>query len=152
MEEGMAIETKDHPRHHPAAQKSRGAQLLSRRPCSYDEVMDYQRTSFYGMRQQVLEGRRVDKVIWKMIGDAIRYARGRQVTFTQDFVRRHPASEAGADDFESISDPPGPAMAGATTRTWSSTSRPGADPGGKRPGSTREEYLGEVPDDKATWD
>ena len=33
--------------------------------------MDYQRTVFYGMRQQVLKGRSVDKVIWSMIGDAI---------------------------------------------------------------------------------
>ena len=36
--------------------------------------MDHQRTTFYGMRQQVLEGRDVDQVIWGMIGDAIRDA------------------------------------------------------------------------------
>ena len=28
----------------------------------YDEVMDYQRTSFYGMRQKVLEGREIDQI------------------------------------------------------------------------------------------
>jgi preprotein translocase subunit SecA len=37
----------------------------------YDEVMDYQRTQFYGMRQKVLEGREVDRIIWDMIGQAI---------------------------------------------------------------------------------
>ena len=37
----------------------------------YDEVMDVQRLEFYGTRQQVLEGRDVDRVIWEMIGEAI---------------------------------------------------------------------------------
>src|SRR5687767_9249740 len=46
--------------------------------------MDHQRTTFYGMRQQVLEGRDVDQVIWGMIGDAIRDAVDKYVT--QDFI------------------------------------------------------------------
>ena len=36
----------------------------------YDEVMDVQRLEFYGLRQQVLEGRDIDRVIWEMIGVA----------------------------------------------------------------------------------
>ena len=50
----------------------------------YDEVLDHQRTTFYGMRQQVLEGRAIDRVIWDMIGDAITDAVDKFIT--QDFV------------------------------------------------------------------
>ena len=50
----------------------------------YDEVMDHQRTSFYGMRQRVLEGKEVDAVIWEMIGDAINDAVDKYIT--RDFV------------------------------------------------------------------
>src|SRR5439155_11079233 len=50
----------------------------------YDEVMNHQRTVFYGMRQQVLEGREVDQVIWQMISEAIRDAVDKFIT--QDFV------------------------------------------------------------------
>ena len=46
----------------------------------YDEVMDVQRLEFYGLRQQVLEGRDVDRVIWDMIGEAIEDAVERYVT------------------------------------------------------------------------
>ncbi len=37
----------------------------------YDEVMDHQRSDFYGKRQRVLEGRDVEGVIWEMIGESI---------------------------------------------------------------------------------
>ncbi|MGC4031207.1 MAG: hypothetical protein QM754_05605 [Tepidisphaeraceae bacterium] len=37
----------------------------------YDEVMDRQRLTFYGLRQQVLEGRKIEDVIWDMIGKSI---------------------------------------------------------------------------------
>src|SRR4029079_9785063 len=50
----------------------------------YDEVMDKQRTTFYGMRQRVLEGEGGDQVIWEMIGDAINDAVDKYVT--QDYV------------------------------------------------------------------
>src|SRR5690606_28164429 len=46
----------------------------------YDEVMDVQRLQFYGLRQQVLEGRDIDRVIWDMIGVAIEDAVDRYVT------------------------------------------------------------------------
>jgi preprotein translocase subunit SecA len=50
----------------------------------YDEVMDVQRSEFYGMRQQILEGRDIDQVIWKMIDESIADAVDKYVT--QDFV------------------------------------------------------------------
>ncbi len=86
MEEGMEIE-------HPsitkgiirAQKKVEERNFLARKNLlEYDEVMDRQRTTFYGMRQRVLEGREVDAVIWEMIGDSTRDAVDKYVT--QDFV------------------------------------------------------------------
>ena len=86
MEEGMAIEDKRITKGIVRAQKKvEERNFLGRKNLlEYDEVMDYQRTSFYGMRQQVLEGRDVDQVIWGMIGDAIKDAVDKYVT--QDYV------------------------------------------------------------------
>src|SRR5205814_7889346 len=73
MEEGMEIE-------HPsitkgivrAQKKVEERNFLARKNLlEYDEVMDKQRTTFYGMRQQVLEGKAVADVIWTMIGESI---------------------------------------------------------------------------------
>jgi preprotein translocase subunit SecA len=50
----------------------------------YDEVMDHQRTTFYGMRQKVLLGQGIDSVIWDMIGEAITDAVEKYIT--QDYV------------------------------------------------------------------
>jgi preprotein translocase subunit SecA len=86
MEEGMEIE-------HPsitkgivrAQKKVEERNFLARKNLlEYDEVMDKQRTTFYGMRQRVLEGEEVDQVIWEMIGDAINDAVDKYVT--QDYV------------------------------------------------------------------
>jgi preprotein translocase subunit SecA len=76
MEEGVAIEDKRITKGIIKAQKKvEERNFLARKNLlDYDEVMDHQRSTFYGMRQQVLEGREVDKVIWGMIGDAIRDA------------------------------------------------------------------------------
>jgi preprotein translocase subunit SecA len=73
MEEGVAIEDKRITKGILKAQKKvEERNFLARKNLlDYDEVMDHQRTTFYGMRQQVLEGREVDQVIWGMIGDAI---------------------------------------------------------------------------------
>jgi preprotein translocase subunit SecA len=86
MEEGMAIEDKRISKGILRAQKKvEERNFLQRKNLlEYDEVMDHQRTTFYGMRQQVLEGRDVDKVIWGMIGDAIRDAVDKYIT--QDYV------------------------------------------------------------------
>ena len=86
MEEGMEIE-------HPsitkgivrAQKKVEERNFLARKNLlEYDEVMDKQRTGFYGMRQRVLEGEEVDQVIWEMIGDAINDAVDKYIT--QDYV------------------------------------------------------------------
>ena len=86
MEEGMEIE-------HPsitkgivrAQKKVEERNFLARKNLlEYDEVMDKQRTTFYGMRQRVLEGKEVDEVIWEMIGDAITDAVDKYIT--QDYV------------------------------------------------------------------
>ena len=89
MEEGMAIEDKRISKGILRAQKKvEERNFLARKNLlEYDEVMDYQRTTFYGMRQQVLEGRDVDKVIWGMIGESIEDAVDKYIT--QDLRRRH---------------------------------------------------------------
>jgi preprotein translocase subunit SecA len=86
MEEGMAIEDKRITKGIIRAQKKvEERNFLARKQLlDYDEVNDYQRTTFYGLRQQVLEGRDVDKVIWEMINDAIKDAVEKYIT--QDFV------------------------------------------------------------------
>jgi preprotein translocase subunit SecA len=99
MEEGMEIE-------HPsitkgivrAQKKVEERNFLARKNLlEYDEVMDKQRTTFYGMRQRVLEGREVDQVIWEMIGDAINDAVDKFIT--QDFVAAN-VSEWAKTNFE----------------------------------------------------
>ncbi len=76
MEEGMAIEDKRISKGILRAQKKVEERNFMQRKnlLEYDDVMDKQRLTFYGMRQQVLEGRDVNVVIWKMIGEAIRDA------------------------------------------------------------------------------
>src|SRR6202161_3425324 len=73
MEEGMAIEDKRISKGILRAQKKvEERNFLARKNLlEYDEVMDHQRTSFYGMRQRVLRGQNVEAVIWDMIGEAI---------------------------------------------------------------------------------
>src|SRR5688500_7010156 len=82
MEEGMAIEDKRITQGIIRAQKKvEERNFLARKNLlEYDEVMDHQRTTFYGMRQQVLEGREIDQVIWEMIGDSISDAVDKYIT------------------------------------------------------------------------
>jgi preprotein translocase subunit SecA len=86
MEEGMAIEDKRITKGIVRAQKKVEERnyLARKQLLEYDEVNDYQRTVFYGLRQQVLEGRSVDAVIWGMINDAIKDAVDKYIT--QDYV------------------------------------------------------------------
>ena len=86
MEEGMAIEDKRISKGILRAQKKvEERNFLARKNLlEYDEVMDQQRTSFYGMRQKVLEGREIDSIIWGMIGDAISDAVTKYIT--EDYV------------------------------------------------------------------
>ena len=73
MEEGMAIEDKRISKGILRAQKKvEERNFIARKNLlEYDDVMDRQRLTFYGMRQKVLEGREVNEIIWKMIGEAI---------------------------------------------------------------------------------
>ena len=73
MEEGMAIEDRRITKAILRAQKKvEERNFLARKSLlDYDEVMEYQRNTFYGMRQRVLLGKEVDRVIWDMIGQAI---------------------------------------------------------------------------------
>ena len=86
MEEGMAIEDKRISKGILRAQKKvEERNFMARKNLlEYDDVMDKQRLTFYGMRQQVLEGREVNQVIWKMIGEAIRDAVDKYIV--QDYV------------------------------------------------------------------
>jgi len=86
MEDGMAIEDKRISKAILRAQKKVEERNFSARKqlLDYDEVMDYQRTAFYGMRQRVLLGRQIDSVIWEMIGQAIADAVDKYIT--QDYV------------------------------------------------------------------
>ncbi|MGH7177191.1 MAG: hypothetical protein ACREJC_07420, partial [Tepidisphaeraceae bacterium] len=86
MEEGMSIEDKRISRGILRAQKKvEERNFLARKNLlEYDEVMDHQRTTFYGMRQRVLEGKGVQDVIWRMIGDSISDAVDKYVV--QDYV------------------------------------------------------------------
>ena len=86
MEENVAIEHKSITNGIVRAQKKvEERNYLGRKNLlEYDEVNDHQRTSFYGMRQRVLEGRDVAGVIWAMIGDAIRDAVDKYIT--NDYV------------------------------------------------------------------
>ena len=86
MEEGMAIEDKRISKGILRAQKKvEERNFLARKNLlEYDEVMDHQRTTFYGMRQKVLRGQNVDGIIWDMIGEAIADAVDKYIT--QDYV------------------------------------------------------------------
>ncbi|MBC7783865.1 MAG: SEC-C domain-containing protein, partial [Burkholderiales bacterium] len=86
MEYGEAIESRMLTRGIEKAQKKvEERNFLARKNLlDYDEVIDRQRLTFYGMRQQVLEGSHIDQVIWDMIGRAIEDAVEKYVT--QDFV------------------------------------------------------------------
>lgn len=97
MEENVAIEHKWITNGIIRAQKKvEERNFLQRKNLlEYDEVNDFQRTNFYGMRQRVLEGRDVDGVIWGMIGDAIRDAVDKYIT--QDYVAATVAEWARAN-------------------------------------------------------
>jgi len=86
MEEGMAIEDKRISKAILRAQKKVEERNFSARKqlLDYDEVMDHQRTTFYGLRQRVLQSRGVDEIIWNMIGESITDAVEKFVT--QDYV------------------------------------------------------------------
>jgi len=115
----------------------------------YDEVMDMQRTEFYGMRQRVLKGDDVEHVIWGMIGESIEDAVAKYVT--EDFVAACVA-EWARTNFEVSLDPED--VKGmrriqdledyikGQARTDIETSL----------SSTLAEFTGEDPEDASQWD
>jgi preprotein translocase subunit SecA len=86
MEEGQPIEDKRISKGILRAQKKVEERNFSSRKSllEYDEVMDHQRITFYGMRQQVLLGHGVADVIWDMIGLSIKDAVNKHIT--KDYV------------------------------------------------------------------
>jgi len=104
MKEGEAIEDKRISKGILRAQKKvEERNFLARKNLlEYDEVMDRQRTIFYGMRQQVLRGDGIDQVIWKMIGESIDDAVEKYVT--KDYVAEV-CSEWARVNFEVQVDP-----------------------------------------------
>ncbi len=73
FEEGMAIEDKRVNKGIERAQKKVEERNFHIRKnlLEYDEVMDYQRKTFYTMRQQVVEGRGLSELIWEMIDRSV---------------------------------------------------------------------------------
>jgi preprotein translocase subunit SecA len=94
MEYGEAIESKMLTRGIERAQKKVEERnyLARKNLLEYDEVMDRQRLTFYGLRQQVIEGRLIENVIWDVIGKSIEDAVEKYVT--QDYVAANVAEWA----------------------------------------------------------
>jgi preprotein translocase subunit SecA len=151
MEEGMAIEDKRISKGILRAQKKVEERnyLARKNLLEYDDVMDAQRTTFYGMRQQVLKGRDVAGVIWSMIGDAIRDAVARYITadyvasVVSDWARTNFEVNIDAADFRGKRDIhylehyiKDQARAEAETNI----------------SSTLGEFMGEDEEDTSTWD
>ena len=151
MEEGVPIEDKRITKGILKAQKKvEERNFLARKNLlDYDEVMDHQRTTFYGMRQQVLEGREIDQVIWGMIGDSITDAVDKYIT--RDYVAANIAEWAktnfevtlDAEDFRGMREIEelehfikDQARAEAETNIT----------------ATLGEFMGEDPEDSSSWD
>ena len=73
FEEGMAIEDRRISKGIERAQKKVEERNFGIRKnlLEYDEVMDYQRKTFYNLRQQVVEGRGLSELIWEMIDQTV---------------------------------------------------------------------------------
>jgi preprotein translocase subunit SecA len=73
FEEGMAIEDRRLTRGIEKAQKKVEERNFNIRKnlLEYDEVMDYQRRTFYSLRQRVVEGRALSELIWEMIDETV---------------------------------------------------------------------------------
>ena len=73
FEEGMAIEDQRVNKGIERAQKKVEERNFHIRKnlLEYDEVMDYQRKTFYAMRQRAVEGRGMSELIWEMIDQTV---------------------------------------------------------------------------------
>jgi len=72
--EGVSLEDKRITKGIERAQKKVEERNFSTRKhlLEWDEPMDYQRRAFYRERQQILEGRRLSDLIWRMIDDTVK--------------------------------------------------------------------------------
>jgi preprotein translocase subunit SecA len=151
LEEGMAIEDKRISKGILNAQKKVEERNYNQRKnlLEYDDVMDAQRNSFYGMRQKVLEGRQIADVIWEMIGDSITDAVDKFIT--RDYIAATIA-EWAATNFQVSIDPTG--LRGKRDRHSAeaylkSQARAEAD---NNLTATLGEFIGEDETDTKTWD
>ncbi|MFW6060579.1 MAG: hypothetical protein ACODAQ_10385, partial [Phycisphaeraceae bacterium] len=78
MKEGDAIENRWLTRSVERAQRKVEERNyeIRKQLLDYDEVMEYQRNAFYAIRQDVLEGRDIDELIFEYIGEAVEDAVG----------------------------------------------------------------------------
>ncbi|MFN4242350.1 MAG: preprotein translocase subunit SecA [Tepidisphaerales bacterium] len=104
MQEGEAIEDRRITKGIERAQrKVEERNYMARKSLlDYDEVMDRQRVAFYGMRQRILRGDKVEQIIWDMIGDAVRDAVDKYIT--QDHVA-NVVAEWTRQNFEVVIEP-----------------------------------------------
>jgi preprotein translocase subunit SecA len=86
LQEGEAVEDKFINKIIQSAQKKvEERNFLARKNLlEYDEVMEHQRRTFYGLRQRVLIGQEIESVIWNMIGQSITDAVKKYIT--EDFA------------------------------------------------------------------
>ncbi|GMV97014.1 MAG: hypothetical protein AMXMBFR83_13730 [Phycisphaerae bacterium] len=111
--EGMSIEARQVSKGIERAQKKVEERNFGIRKhlLQWDEPMDYQRRAFYSERQQILEGRRLSELIWRMIDDVIDQAVADYLA--EDYVARRVADwcrsaldvNIEADDLEGEEDP-----------------------------------------------
>ena len=151
MQEGEAIEDKRISKGIERAQMKVEERNYSARKnlLDYDEVMDRQRITFYGMRQRILRGDKVEAIIWDMIGDAVRDAVEKYIT--QDHVATMVA-EWTKQNFEvpvEASDIYGQRNITELEMFVKNAARTEVQ---TTLGNTLGEFAGENDDDVATWD
>ncbi|MDW8261257.1 MAG: preprotein translocase subunit SecA [Phycisphaerales bacterium] len=152
MKEGEAIEDKRISKGILRAQKKvEERNFLARKNLlEYDEVMDHQRTVFYGMRQKVLRGENIDQVIWGMIGEAIEDAVEKYVT--RDYVAAMCAEWARAN-FEGVQiDPEDLRGIRRLEELEDFIKSQAVNEADSNISSTLGEFMGEDRDDKTGWD
>jgi preprotein translocase subunit SecA len=151
MEEGMAIEDKRISKAILRAQKKVEERNFTQRKqlLDYDEVMDHQRTTFYGMRQRVLQSKGVDEIIWNMIGESIVDAVEKFIT--QDYVATS-VSEWAWTNLDVLIEPAdlhGMRSMDQLENYVKSQSRAEAE---THITATLGEFVGEDAQDRSTWD
>ncbi|MCL2330260.1 MAG: SEC-C metal-binding domain-containing protein, partial [Phycisphaerae bacterium] len=107
--EGMSLEDKRISKGIERAQKKVEERNFSIRKhlLEWDEPMDFQRRNFYSERQQILEGKHLDQLIWRMLDQEIDM-------FVDDYLASNYASRRISDWCKNTLDIPIPASALAT--------------------------------------